>query len=134
VDFQNIAIFGALSVGAFFLSKLAIKGDNRVEERRREAGKLAAWCEAAGLPIISSGLLSYSVGDYSGCLFSLRQAIDVIGDQEASKAVLDRFLRIQLEKRLTNEEDKAALLKFVQDRLHVVLTATPAPAKESTNG
>lgn len=129
MDLQQVLIFGAVSVAAFFAAKLAVKGDNRVEERRRQAGKLAAWAEASGLPTLSSGLQSYAIGDYSGAIYAIRQAVDIIGDPEASKAVLDRFLKIQLEKRLSNAEDKAALLKFVQDKLNVVLTVSPAEVK-----
>jgi hypothetical protein len=130
MDFSNPVIFGALTVGAFFLSKLLVKGDNAVEERRRQAGKLAAWAEANQLPILSSGLLAYSIGDYSGAIFAIRSAIDVIGDPEGSRAALDRFMKVQLDKRLSNTDDKAALLKYVQDKLGVVLTATPMPVKE----
>jgi hypothetical protein len=129
MDFSQVAIFAAASVAAFFAGKLAIKGDTRVEERRRQAGRLAAWCEANSLPIISSGLLAYSVGDYSGALYAIRSAAEVIGDTDQSKAVLDKFLQVQLDKRLQNTDDRKALLEFVEKRLGVKLTATPVEVK-----
>ena len=134
MDFQQIAIFGGLSVAAFLVAKLGVKLDNRVEDRRRHAVKLASWCEANGLPLIASGLQAYSISDYSGALYALQSAIDVIGDAEASKAALDRFLRVQLDRRLANTDDKAALLDYVQKRLGVVLTATPAEQPKNAGG
>jgi hypothetical protein len=130
MDLQQVLIFGAASVAAFLAGRLVIKGDTRVENRRRDAGRLAAWAEANQLPILSSGLLAYSVGDISGAIYAIRQAIDVIGDPEASKAVLDRFLKAQLERRLANTDDKAAILDFVQKRLGVTITAVPAEQKQ----
>lgn len=132
MDLQSILIFGAASVAAYFAGKLAIRGDNAVEGRRREAGRLAGWCEANGLPILASGLLAYSIGDYSGALFAIRQAVDTIGDPEASKAVLDRFLQLQLSRRLDNTDERAKIVEFVQKKLGVTLTATPAPQEQAS--
>ena len=129
MDFSQIAIFGAASVAAFFAAKFAVKGDTRVEDRRRQATKLSAWCQQNGLPGVSGLLAEYAIGNYSGCLYAMQQLNDVITDQAQSKAAIDNFLRVQLDARLADTDAKAALVQYIEKKLGVKLTATPVEVK-----
>lgn len=130
MDMQLILIIAAVSVGTYFLGKLGVKGDNRVEDRRRLAVRLAAWCSQNGLPGLGVLLSNYAVGDYSGVLHQFQALGDLLADADQSKAAVDAFLRVQLAKQLETAEGREALVAFIEKHLNVVIdrnSITQAP-------
>lgn len=121
MDLSMILVFAGATAAAFFGSKLIVAGDNRVEDRRRQAVTLSAWCAANGLPTLSSLCADYSVGDYSGVLAQVRQLCQLVADPEQSKVAVQQFLDVQLNKVLSTEEGKASLIAKIESKLGVVI-------------
>jgi hypothetical protein len=131
MDMQSMLLIAGISAGAFFGGKLLVKADTRVEDRRRQAARLGAWCQANGLPTLSSLLTEYSIGNYSGSLYALQHMHEIVGDAELSKQAVDLFLKTQLDKRLADTDSRTALVDYIQKKMGVTITVTPVAPKES---
>lgn len=119
MDFQTIFTVIGACAASFVGTKLLVKGDNRVEDRRRRAVQLASWCSNNGLPILSQMLASYSIGDYSGVLSNLQNIGDLVADPAQAQATIDLFLTTQLGKKLSTVEGKEQLISAIEKSLNV---------------
>ena len=138
MNISAILVLAGLGIGGYFLGKLILKGDSRVEDRRRRSIELSNWTSANGLPEISKLLIAYSIGDYSFLLHSLRSISDTLANDESAKALVNRFLSVQLKSKLSTAEGKEELLGLVEKQLNVKIdraavnaAATPLEAKVS---
>lgn len=138
MNISAILVLAGLGIGGYFLGKLILKGDSRVEDRRRRSIELSNWTSANGLPEISKLLIAYSIGDYSFLLHSLRSISDTLANDESAKALVNRFLSVQLKSKLSTAEGKEELLRLVETQLNVKIdraavnaAATPLEAKVS---
>ena len=100
---------------------MAIRGDSAVEERRKRAIQLATWTGNNGLPELSQLLVNYASGDYSALYGQVRSLSDTLGDSEASKAIVDKFLKVQLDKQLSTPQGREELVKYIEESLNVVI-------------
>jgi hypothetical protein len=112
-----LSIGGA--VAAYFVIRFLFTRDTAVENRRLEAIELSDACTRNGLPILGKALKRYSVGDYSGLAFAVRDIRDTISDPDELENVVNRFLGIQLDKKLRTVEGRETLVKAIEDRLGV---------------
>lgn len=108
------ALVGLLAIAAGLGSYLLVKGDGRVESRRRESVKLAQISAEAGFPGVSEILASYAVGDYSSVVGGLRGLYATLTDDTQRKAAFDSMLKIQLDKRLADATQKAELIHLLE--------------------
>ena len=138
MNVSAILVLAALGAGGYFLGKLLFKADTRMEDRRRRAIELSNWTSANGLPEVSKLLVAYSIGDYSFLLHSLRSISDTLANDESAKALVNRFLSVQLKNKLSTVEGKEELLRLVETQLNVKIdraavnaAATPLEAKVS---
>lgn len=121
---SSILTIVGIAAAAFVGTKLLVKGDNRVENRRGGAVTLSGWAQANGLPIIAQMLKAYAIGDYSGVLFGLRQAQDLVGDSDAREQAVATFLNLQLAKQVATADGREALIAKVEKLLNVVIDRT----------
>ena len=121
MDFQTILVVAGGAAAAFFGAKAVGGVDNRVEDRRRHAVELAAWAKSNGLGILSELLTNYAVGGYGEVVGNIRQIVGILRDPEEGPATIRRFVKVQLDKQLATEEGKADLVKYVEDKLGVVI-------------
>jgi len=105
-----IGICIAAAVGGFFL----FRGDERVEDRRRQAFKLATDAKAQGLDALVPFLEDYAVGDYSSLIHRLRILAHDVRDDEGRKQLFEKFFRTQLADRAKTPEGRAQLLNFAK--------------------
>lgn len=98
---------------------LMVKGDGRVEARRRNAAKLSHLAAAEGLPLTSGMLDSYAVGDYSGLMGSIAALHEELTDETRRKAAVGVFLGVQLEKNLADPVKRDELLALIEKRLNI---------------
>lgn len=107
------------AVAAYFVIRFLFQRDTAVENRRLESIELSDICTKNGLPILGKALKRYAVGDYSGLAFAVRDIRDTISDPEELDNVVQRFLGIQLDKKLKTVEGREELIKAIEDRLGV---------------
>lgn len=112
-----LSIGGA--VAAYFVIRFLFTRDTAVENRRLESIELSDVCTKNGLPILGKALKRYAVGDYSGLAFAVRDIRDTISDPDELENVVQRFLGIQLDKKLKTVEGREELVKAIEDRLGV---------------
>lgn len=135
MDIQTILMVAGGCFATFFGGKLLVKGDTRVENRRRDAVGMAAWCHSNGLPVLKDLLSSYAVGDYSGVLHQIGIIREIVSDADRAKEAVNKFLQVQLDARLNNSEGREELIAYVERKLNVRLdrnAITQAPAALST--
>lgn len=77
----------AIALGRWLFSK-----DEKIEDRRRAAAKLAGVLSGLGLKWLPEILIAYSVGDYSGMADLIKEAVKVFLNGEA--AVLAEFEKV----------------------------------------
>ena len=119
MELMSLLTAAGAAVVAFLGGKAIIKVDNRVEARRDSAVTLSGWAGANGLPIVSQMLRSYAIHDMSGVLHGLKQASDLIGDADASKAAIDTFLNVQLAKKVSTIDGREELIVAVEKLLNI---------------
>ncbi len=112
-----LSIGGA--VAAYFVIRFLFTRDTAVENRRLESIELSDVCSKNGLPILGKALKRYAVGDYSGLAFAVRDIRDTISDPDELENVVQRFLGIQLDKKLKTVEGREELVKAIEDRLGI---------------
>lgn len=138
MNISGILLLVGLAALAYFAGKILIKGDNRVEERRRHAIKLAAWTDSNGLPGLSRLATCYAVGDYSGLVGQAKILAETLGNDQEALAIVDGFLRFQLTRRLSTPEGRETVIRFVEENLNVKIdraVITPSvTAVGKTNG
>lgn len=116
---QLVLLSAVGAVVAYFVVRFAFQRDTAVENRRLEAIDLSDACSKNGLPILGKALKRYAVGDYSGLAFAVRDIKDTISDPEQLDDVVNRFLKIQLGKKLDSVEGRESLIKAIEEKLGV---------------
>jgi hypothetical protein len=104
-----------LGVAAFVVGKLIFKVDERVEDRRRSAMRLAGRLRELGFTRLPPLLEDYAVGDYSGVTGKLRELTDIFGDEKERQAEFEKVFRLILEAKFKDPEKRGSLLKLVDD-------------------
>ena len=121
MDISSILMIAGVAGVAFVGARVVGGVDNRVEDRRENAIKLAAWAQANSLPVLSEVFSNYAIGDYSGVVSSLKQARNILHDPVAGPASLKAFLTAQLEKQLATADGREELITFVEKRFNIVI-------------
>lgn len=114
----------AVLVGAagFYLARYLFRVDERVEDRRRAAAKLAGVLSNYGLVKIPDCLIDYSVGDYSAMGTRMIDVVKLFLSGE--RAVLDEFEKVfanVLDAKLKTDEGRA----YVEAKLREVTANQP---------
>jgi hypothetical protein len=104
-----------LGVAAFVVGKLIFKVDERVEDRRRSAMRLAGRLRELGFTRLPPLLEDYAVGDYSGVTGKVRELTDIFGDEKERQAEFEKVFRLILEAKFKDPEKRGSLLKLVDD-------------------
>lgn len=130
INYKLVAMVAA-PVAAGAVGALLIRGDTRVENRRKRAAELAALAGENGLPLTKGMLTNYAAGDYSGLLGSVDALYDELTDDTRRRAALEVFLAKQLEKRLGNNELSDGLMAAIEKQkpgaMAAFLAKTAAP-------
>lgn len=91
-----------LCVVGFVVARYLFNLDERVEDRRREAAKLAGVLYGYGLRRLPAILIDYSVGDYSGMTNRIVQFVELLSADESAvvkefDSIFDRVLNVKLQ-------------------------------------
>jgi hypothetical protein len=116
---QSVLFIVGLGVAAYFVVTFLFKRDTAQENRRLESIELSDICAKNGLPILSKFLRRYAVGDYSGMAFAAREIRDVLSNPEEMEDVVNRFLKLQLGKKLETVEGREQIVAEIEKRLGV---------------
>ena len=128
ISYKMIALAAApVAVGA--VSYLLVRGDSRVEARRKRAAALSRLASENGLPLTTGTLESYAVGDYSGMLGGVDALHDELIDPVRRKAALGIFLDVQLDKNLANPDLSDGLMALIEKKKPGTLAAFLAKPK-----
>ena len=119
MEFGTILGLVGAAAASFFGAKFIGNVDDRVEDRKRGTMKLAVWAEQNGLGVLSNLLENYTVDARTEVISSIRELVDVIRDETKSKEALDKFLRVQLAKRLGTAEGKKQVFDIMGEILNV---------------
>ena len=117
VNIQGVLWLSAAGVACYFLGKLFFRADTHLEDVKRRCQVLSGWCAENGLPICSKVLNAFVVNDVSGLIPAFKQVLDILADPVESQAALDRFLLVQLDKKLSTHEGKEILISAIEKRL-----------------
>jgi hypothetical protein len=117
------------AIAGYGLIRLYYKLDERREDRRRAASRLASVLAKMGLKRIPEILIAYSVGDYSGMVQQITECVRLFLSGEA--AVLDEFDEVferVLAAKLKTESGRALLAVKLSD---AVRPDDPAVVKQA---
>ena len=116
VDFLSSPQGMLLSAAAAFgIGWLLFGADSRIEDRRRRAIELSGKLRQVGFTKLPVFLEDYAVGDYSGMVRSIKELHDIMHDPAQRAAELDRVVKLVLEMKFKDPEQRAAVLKLVDD-------------------
>lgn len=121
MDLQALLTLVGIGTAGFFGGRLFMRVDTKREDVRREAIRCSQWCSANHLPLLNNLLESFAVNDLTGMIAAIRQVSTTLGDQDASQAVLDNFLKYQLVKQVETPEGREKLADFIAKRFGLVL-------------
>lgn len=142
MDLHSLLTLAGIGGVAFVGSRVLVGGSNKREGLKRAANRLSQFAAANNLPILNSTLEAVAIGDLSGTISGIRQIADILGDPEASKSVLENFLKGQLKKQVATVEGREALARFIATEFKIqidfealrgvrieqaVVAATPPP-------
>ena len=137
MDVQGILMLVGLGFGAYFVTRTALRVDDRVEDKKRLALNLATWTAANGLPTLSQILSDFAINDLSGVVSGIKNLNAIVSNPESARDSLNSFLRVQLDKKLATAEGRQELVRYVEDKLNVKISAAalnqPPTALEPTN-
>src|SRR5688572_23977966 len=121
----SLPLIAIAAVGIYFGAKFLFKKDENVEDRRRQAIKLAGECKTCGLDFLSPVLEDYAVGDYSGILHRLRTLSEDVRSDSQRQALLDRVFETQLAARMKTPEARQQIVLAMSrlDASHAALLA-----------
>lgn len=122
MDPLMLAGIGLATVAAFFAGKLLIKGDNRIETRRRCSAEIAAELKAEGLSELAKIFLDHSVGDYSAMWRRGASWVEEMSDPARRRALWDRCLQTQLDRAMADPARREVVVAAV-DRYRAVEAA-----------
>lgn len=114
---DNATLFGLAGGAAlaFVIGKLLVKVDTKSEDRRKNAIDLSNFAAENGLPLVNKLLKSFAVRDLSGMKSAIDGIQEILRDPDQRKAVLDQFLKTQLDKALKTREGRELVQKAVDD-------------------
>lgn len=110
------AFVGLAAAAAGLGGYLLVRGDSRVEGRRRNAVQLSRIASENGLPLTSQMLDAYAVGDYSGVIAGVSNLHQTLTDEKQRKAAVHVFLETQLDLRLASPEQTDGLLGLIEQK------------------
>jgi len=113
------------------VAKWLFKKDTEVENRRRAAGQLAATLKSYGLVVLPDFLIDYSVGDYSGMGYKIKETAKLLaGSPEAVVKEFDGIFSRVLTAKLASEGGRTLLAAKLADAVKAgdtsVVTSAPA--------
>lgn len=103
---------GVAAIGAL-IGRLVIKGDNKVENRRRTAIAVSGELRKEGYEKIPSLLEDYAIGDYSSMATKMYKLYVLVEDGDGLKAELEAAFDKRLKAKLQNPDEKLELMKVV---------------------
>lgn len=104
----HIVIIAVCCVCGYFAAQWLFKKDTEVEERRRAAGRLASSLREMGFRELPEFFIDYSVGDYSGMCYKLKQLSEkMFAGEKAVMAELDTVFDKLLEIKLNTPEGRS---------------------------
>lgn len=113
---SHLVVLVVLVLMGLVVGKTLFKADSKIEERRRNAAKLAASLTAYGLKRIPAMLIDYSVADYTGMAEKMKALVELghQGDQ-AVIGELDSVFDKVLERKLETEAGRALIAAKLSD-------------------
>jgi hypothetical protein len=130
LSLSNLLIVALAGVCAWLASKWGFKKDTEAENRRREAGRIAATLTSMGFTELPEFFIDYSVGDRSGMAFKLSAvAKKLAGGEKAILAELEGAFTKLLDIKLNTPEGRiivSSKLAEIEKQLAVSAEADPA--------
>ena len=115
IDFSNPLVILGAAGAAFLIGRILFRLDSKIEDRRRNASKLAGKLDGLGLVRLPAVLIDYSVGDYSGMSSKIRELIEAIGEPAQRHAEFGKVVRAILSEQMKDPELRPGLIKFFND-------------------
>lgn len=102
---------------AFLIGYVAMLLGNRVEERRKDASRVADHLSKIGLELLPEILRDYSVGDYSGALDGIKNLNRELDDPARRMVLLERLFKGVVNDLLRDPDQRPRVEKFFMDQL-----------------
>jgi len=116
ISLNSVVIVALIAAVGFLGAKWLFKKDTEIENRRRDAAKLAASLKAYGLVRIPDFLIDYSVGDYSGMAEKMKTLAEMfLSGEEAVVTELDGVYERVLSQKLMTEAGRALVASKLAD-------------------
>jgi hypothetical protein len=116
---------------AVFASKWLYKKDEKIEDRRRGAFKLAAEFRAKGMTWVPDLLEDYAVGDYDSIGVKLVKVGMLAHNDAALKSEFDTVFASLLKSKFQDPDAKAQLESLLEEAGHKLVPVTPPPSTPS---
>jgi hypothetical protein len=108
---------------------LLVRRDSRIEDRRRDVKQIEDWCNKWGLTQMAKLLDAYTVGDYSGMVRAVHEALaglDTEAEREAhAKQILLGQLKVRIPDKALREDLALELNKMGYDLVAKSVAAGP---------
>lgn len=101
---------GAVGLGAWAFSK-----DTQAEQRRLHAIEISRELTLQGFDYLPTFFDAYAVGDYSGMASQIKHAYTYLKNDTNRNAMLDAFLKKQLDRAINDPERRDYVLKTVAE-------------------
>jgi hypothetical protein len=122
ITLSQVVIVVLIGVCIWLATKWLFQKDTEIENRRREAGRLAASLSKLGFRELPEFFIDYSVGDYSGMAWKLGSvAQKLAGGEKAVLAELEDVFRKLLDINLNTPEGRMLVksrLAEIENRLN----------------
>jgi hypothetical protein len=138
----NSFLILALCAAVYLLSRFFLRRDEPVDDRRRQAIRLAGECKLSGLDFLAPLLEDFAVGDHSSLSHRLRTLSDDVRSESQRQALFDRLFQTQLAQRMQDPQSRQEIVAAMSrlDNSHAALLAelarhfeqgrAPAPTSE----
>jgi len=134
IDLTTLLMIGGVLVLGWALGKYLFRKDEEIEDRRRQAFKLATKLSEYGLTRIPDVLGCYAVGDYSGLGDEVSKVYDLFasGEEAILKEFNAVFLKV-LEQKLKTKEGRALIAAELKESVEAgdPSAITSAPQAEA---
>lgn len=117
IDFSNPLVIAAGVALAFVVGRLLFRFDTRVENRRREAFRVAARLTGWGMVKLPALLECYAIGDYSGVAGKSRELIEALSDPAQRHVEFAKLAKAIMLESLESHERRDATLRFLSETL-----------------
>ncbi len=112
---KDLVIAGLAGISAALGAKTLFRRDEAVEDRRRNAIKMAAELKTMGLGRFSPILEDFAVGDLSSMVHRVRAFRDMLASDEDRLAFVDDVFAKQLLPRLRDPQRGQAIIQAVDE-------------------